>query len=71
MMYLEAVDLGKLKSQAVCFSGEPSLNHDKKIIGQCQQVLVEDLVLTWVTKNFLKTKHLTYLLPNPVQAHGI
>ena len=31
MMYLEAVDLGKLKSQAVCFSGEPSLNHDKKI----------------------------------------
>ena len=30
MMYLEAVDLDKLKSQAVCFSGDPSLNHDKK-----------------------------------------
>ena len=30
MMYLEAVDLDKLKSQAVCFSGEPSLNHDKR-----------------------------------------
>ena len=29
-MYLEAVDLNKLKSQALCFSGEPSLNHDKK-----------------------------------------
>ena len=39
MMYLEEVDLDKLKSQAVCFSGEPSLNHDKKeIIGQRQQV---------------------------------
>ena len=38
-MYLEAVDLDKLKSQAVCFSVEPSLNHDKKkIIGQRQQV---------------------------------
>ena len=30
MMYLEAADLDKLKSQAVCFSGEPNLNHDKK-----------------------------------------
>ena len=33
MMYLEAVDLDKLKSQAACFSGEPrsnDLNHDKK-----------------------------------------
>ena len=30
MMYLEAVDLDKLNSQVVCFSGEPSLNHDKK-----------------------------------------
>ena len=30
MMYLETVDLDKLKSQAECFSGEPSLNHDKK-----------------------------------------
>ena len=30
MIYLEAVDLDKLKSQAVCFSGEPSLNHDKR-----------------------------------------
>ena len=30
MMYLEAVDLDKLKSQALCFSGESSLNHDKK-----------------------------------------
>ena len=39
-MYLEAGDLDKLKSQAVSFSGEPSLNHDKKkeIIGQHQQV---------------------------------
>ena len=30
MMYLEAVDLDKLKSQAVCFSCESSLNHEKK-----------------------------------------
>ena len=30
MMYLEGVDLDKLKSQAVCFSGQPSLNQDKK-----------------------------------------
>ena len=30
MMYLEAADLDKSNSQAVCFSGEPSLNHDKK-----------------------------------------
>ena len=30
MMYLEAVDLDKLKSGAVCFSGEPSLNYVKK-----------------------------------------
>ena len=30
MIYLEAIDLDKLKSQAVCFSVEPSLNHDKK-----------------------------------------
>ena len=30
MMYLEAGDLDKLKSQAVSFSGESSLNHDKK-----------------------------------------
>ena len=30
MMYLEAVDFDKLKSEAVCFSGEPSLNHVKK-----------------------------------------
>ena len=30
MVYLEAVDLDKSKSQAVCFSGEASLNHDKK-----------------------------------------
>ena len=30
MMYLEAVDLDKSNSQAVCFSSEPSLNHDKK-----------------------------------------
>ena len=30
MMYLEAVDLENLKSQAVCLSREPSLNHDKK-----------------------------------------
>ena len=30
MIYLEAGDLDKLKSQAVCFSWEPSLNHDKK-----------------------------------------
>ena len=38
-MYLKAVDLDKLKSQTVCFNGEPSLNHDKKeIIGQRQQV---------------------------------
>ena len=29
-MHLEAVDLDRLKRQAVCFSGEPSLNHDKK-----------------------------------------
>ena len=30
MLYLEAVDLDKLKSQAVYFCVEPSLNHDKK-----------------------------------------
>ena len=30
-MYLEAVDLDKLKSKAVCFRGEPSFNHDIKI----------------------------------------
>ena len=38
MMYLEAVDLDKLKNQGVCVSGEPSLNYDKKkiIIGQRQ-----------------------------------
>ena len=29
-MYLKAVDLDKLKSQAVCSSGEPSFNQDKK-----------------------------------------
>ena len=29
-MYLEAVDLDKLKSQVVSFGGETSLNHDKK-----------------------------------------
>ena len=29
MMHLEAADLDKLKSEAVCFSGETSLNHDK------------------------------------------
>ena len=27
--YLDTVDFGKSNSQAVCFSGEPSLNHDK------------------------------------------
>ena len=64
MMYLEAVDLNKSNSQTVCFSGEPSLNHDKKeIIGQHQQVLVEVLLLMQVTKSSVKTKHLTYLLP--------
>ena len=38
MMYLEAVDLDKLKNQGVCVSGESSLNYDKKkkIIGQRQ-----------------------------------
>ena len=30
MMCLKAVDLDKLKSQVACFSGEPSLNHNKK-----------------------------------------
>ena len=30
MMYLEAVDLDKFMSQVLYFSGEPSLNHDKK-----------------------------------------
>ena len=30
MVYLEAVDLDKLKSKVVFFSGEPSLNYDKK-----------------------------------------
>ena len=30
MMYVKAGALDKLKSQAVCFSGEPSLNHDQK-----------------------------------------
>ena len=30
MTYLEAVDLDKSNSQAVCFTGEPGLNHDKK-----------------------------------------
>ena len=55
MMYLEAVDLDELKSQALCSSGEPSLNHEKKEIGQRQQVLVEVLVLTRVTKNLVKT----------------
>ena len=30
MMYLQAVDLNRLKSQAVCFSGEQSLNHGKE-----------------------------------------
>ena len=30
MLYLEAVDLDESKSQAVCFSGEPSINHNKK-----------------------------------------
>ena len=30
MMYLETEDLDKLKSQAVCFSSEPSLNHYQK-----------------------------------------
>ena len=35
MMYLEAVDFDKLKNHALYFSGERSLNHDKKeIIGQ-------------------------------------
>ena len=29
-MYLEAVNLNKLKSQALCFNGEPGLNHVKK-----------------------------------------
>ena len=40
MMYLETEDLDKLKSQAVCFSGEPNLNHykKKKKNGQHQQV---------------------------------
>ena len=55
MMYLEAVDLDELKSQALCSSGEPSLNHEKKEIGQRQQVLVEVLVLTRVTKSLVKT----------------
>ena len=52
MMYQEAVDMGKLKSQAMCFSGEPSFNHDKKkeIIVQHQQVLADVLVLTQVAK---------------------
>ena len=30
MMYLETVDLDKLKSQAICFSGKPSLDRDQK-----------------------------------------
>ena len=56
MTYLEAVDLDKLKSQVLCFSGESSLNHDKKkeIIGQRQQVLVEVLVLMQVTKSLVR-----------------
>ena len=29
MMHLKAADLDKLKSEAVCFSGETSLNHNK------------------------------------------
>ena len=65
MMYLQAVDLNRLKSQAVCFSGEQSLNHGKekkkiKIIGQRQQVLIEVPVLMWVTKILVNAKNLTY-----------
>ena len=65
-MYLQAVDLNRLKSQAVCFSGEQSLNHGKKkkkkkeIIGQRQQVLIEVPVLMWVTKILVNAKNLTY-----------
>ena len=72
MMCLVAVDLGKLKSQAVCLSATQSLNHAKKkeIFGQRQQVLIEIIVLMRMTKSLVKTKHLTYLLPYFLQVHG-
>ena len=72
MMYLEAVDLDKLKSQAVCFSGEPSLNHDKKI-NNCSTPasFVRGPGFDAMAKRMVKTKHPTYLLLHLLQVHGI
>lgn len=57
MMYLHTVDSKKLKNQVVYFSGELSLNHDKKeIMGQHQQVLVKHLVFMPVTKKLGEDK---------------
>ena len=51
-----------LKNQAVCSSGEPTLNDDEEKIDQQQQVLVEVLVLTWVIKNLVNTRYLAYYI---------